>query len=98
MKFGDAITARVEVLEVQRERNRVRLRTGCVNQRGEEVLTGEALVMPARARVEYERPAPAFGLASLWLLQPWAWAIQATAAWSMLSLATLPGLLPRRTE
>src|SRR6266511_74295 len=43
--FGDVITARVEVVEVLRERNRVRLKTVCSNQRGEEVLTGEALVM-----------------------------------------------------
>jgi len=95
VKFGDVITARVEVLEVRSERNRVRLRTVCVNQRGEEVLSGEALVMPARAPVVYERPAPAFGAAALWLLQPWAWAAQATAACAMLSLAALPALLPR---
>ena len=42
VKAGDSITARVEVLEVHRERNRIRLRTVCINQRGEDVLTGEA--------------------------------------------------------
>ncbi len=42
--FGDVITARVEVLEVLRARNRIRLKTVCSNQRGEEVLTGEAHV------------------------------------------------------
>ena len=97
VKLGDAVTARVEVLEVRRERNRVQLRTTCVNQRGDEVLTGEALVMPPRARVVYEPPAAAFGPASLWLL-PWAWATQAAAAWTLLGLAAVPALLPYRAS
>ena len=42
VKAGDTITARVEVVEVIRERNRIRLQTTCTNQRGEEVLAGEA--------------------------------------------------------
>ena len=57
VKLGDAIRARVQVIETSRERNRVRLRTVCRNQRGEEVLTGEALVMPSRTPVVYRRPA-----------------------------------------
>lgn len=48
VQVGDVITARVEVLELLPERNRVRLRTTCHNQREEEVLTGEAWVLPAR--------------------------------------------------
>src|SRR5262244_3616040 len=56
--FGDTITARVLVLEANREKNRMRLRTVCTNQRGEEVLTGEAFVMPSRTRVEYSEPRP----------------------------------------
>ena len=64
--IGDAITARVAVAEVVRERNRVRLVTGCVNQRDETVLEGEAWVMPSRAHVEYaEAPAGRAALASL---------------------------------
>ena len=51
--LGDAITARVEVSEVIRERNRLCLRTICVNQEGAVVLEGEAWVMPPKARVEY---------------------------------------------
>ena len=39
--FGDVITARVEVLETNREKNRMRLRTVCINQRGEEVLSAK---------------------------------------------------------
>ena len=60
VKVGDRITARVEIVEVIRERNRLRLQTVCVNQDGEEVLSGEAWVMPSRTRVVYEgRPAAA---------------------------------------
>jgi len=51
VKAGDTITARVEVLEVLRDRNRLRLQTTCTNQRGEEVLAGEAWVMPSRTPV-----------------------------------------------
>jgi acyl dehydratase len=57
VKLGDTITARVTVVEVLRERNRIRLATVCLNQRGEEVLTGEAWVMPSRESVVYETTA-----------------------------------------
>lgn len=50
---GDSITARVQVAEILRERNRVRLKTTCRNQRGEEILTGEAWVLPSKAPVSY---------------------------------------------
>lgn len=42
---GDTVTATVEVLEVIPEKRRVRLRTVCVNDRGETVVEGEARVM-----------------------------------------------------
>jgi 3-hydroxybutyryl-CoA dehydratase len=57
VKLGDTITARVTVVEVLREKNRIRLATVCLNQRGEEVLTGEAWVMPSRESVVYETTA-----------------------------------------
>ena len=44
--IGDEITLRLTVLELLEEKNRVSLETVCINQRGETVLTGEALVMP----------------------------------------------------
>jgi acyl dehydratase len=92
VKFGDCISARVEVLDVNREKNRMRLRTVCTNQRGEDVLTGEALVMPSRTRVVYEpRPAP-MGVLALWTLGPWAWAAQAATVWMTLGLSALPGV------
>lgn len=90
--FGDVITARVEVLEVLRERNRIRLKTVCENQRGEEVLTGEALVMPSKTTVEYARPQAGTGLLSLWTLGPWAWAAQGTAVLGMMGLSAISAL------
>jgi acyl dehydratase len=94
VKAGDTITARVEVIEVIRERNRIRLSTVCTNQRGEEVLSGEAWVLPSRTAVAYERPLRAASLASL-AVQPWAWAAQAAAMWTSLGLALCP-LRPAR--
>jgi 3-hydroxybutyryl-CoA dehydratase len=91
--FDDVVTARVEVIEVLRERNRLRLKTVCTNQRGEEVLTGEALVMPSRVRVAYEARAPQpAGAFALWALGPWAWAAQGTAILGMLGLSTLSAM------
>jgi 3-hydroxybutyryl-CoA dehydratase len=48
VRIGDTITARVEVLEIDREKGRARLLTTCDNQEGKRVLTGEALVSPRR--------------------------------------------------
>ena len=90
--FDDVITARVEVLEVLRERNRMRLKTVCSNQRGEEVLTGEALVMPSKTAVAYVRPQAGAGLVSLWTLGPWAWAAQGTALVGMLGLSAFSAM------
>jgi 3-hydroxybutyryl-CoA dehydratase len=51
--LGDAITARAEVIEVDAEKSVLTLKTECLNQRGELVLTGVARIwMPAH-------PAPA---------------------------------------
>ena len=55
VKLGDTITARVEVVETVRERNRVRLRTECANRADEVVLVGEAWVMPPVAAVQRSR-------------------------------------------
>ncbi len=97
VKFNDAITARVEVIETSRERNRVRLRTVCTNQRGEEVLIGEALVMPSKTRVDYEETSrQAVGAFALWMLAPWAWAAQGAAVASMLGVTALGLASPAR--
>ncbi|MGV8059756.1 MAG: MaoC family dehydratase [Smithellaceae bacterium] len=47
--IGDTITGRVEVLELITEKNRVRLKTSCINQDGVVVLDGEALVSAPKA-------------------------------------------------
>ena len=48
MRIGDTITARVEVIEKNTEKNRVRLRTTCVNQDGTKVTDGEAVISPPK--------------------------------------------------
>lgn len=47
--MGDTITARVEVAEMIVEKNRIKLKTTCVNQDDTTVLDGEALVSPPKA-------------------------------------------------
>lgn len=97
VKFGDTITARAEVSEVIAERNRIRLRTVCTNQRGEEVLSGEAWVMPSKVHVLYEQLDDRVPAASVpaWPISPWAWATQAMALWSLASLSLITGALRR---
>lgn len=49
VRIGDTITARVEVIEIMDGKNRVRLKTVCMNQEGTQVLDGEAVVSPPKA-------------------------------------------------
>ena len=49
VRMGDTITGRAEVVEIIKEKNRLRLRTTCRNQDGTLVLDGEALVSPPKA-------------------------------------------------
>jgi 3-hydroxybutyryl-CoA dehydratase len=49
VRIGDTVTARAEVIEINTEKNRVRLKTTCVNQAGTLALDGEALVSPRKA-------------------------------------------------
>lgn len=48
VRIGDTVTARAEVVEVMKEKNRVRLKTTCTNQNGKTVVDGEALVSPPK--------------------------------------------------
>jgi 3-hydroxybutyryl-CoA dehydratase len=48
MRIGDTITARVEVVEKNPEKNSVKLRTTCVNQDGTKVTEGEAVISPPK--------------------------------------------------
>ena len=49
VKFGDTVTAVVEVIEINADKKRVRLKTYCVNQENTTVVDGEATVSPPRA-------------------------------------------------
>lgn len=94
VKSGDSISARVEVIEVNREKNRIRLRTVCTNQRAEDVLTGEAVVMPSRTRIDYARSTAPMGALTLWTLQPLAWMAQGATIMGMLGLSALSAAAP----
>ena len=87
--FGDRITARAEVIERLVERNRVRLQTVCVNQRGQWVLSGEALLLPPKTMVSY--PTRRVGSAGVthWALQPALWTAQTAGAWARMSASLL---------
>ncbi len=83
VKVGDTITARVEVIELLGERNRVRLKTTCVNQRSEEVLSGEAWVLPPKTPVSDTQEKTGIGALTVWTLQPWAWGARALLLWAL---------------
>ncbi|SMD10533.1 3-hydroxybutyryl-CoA dehydratase [Desulfocicer vacuolatum DSM 3385] len=46
---GDTITARVEIQGINTEKNKVSLRTSCVNQGGTIVVDGKAVIHPPQA-------------------------------------------------
>jgi 3-hydroxybutyryl-CoA dehydratase len=46
VRIGDTITARVEVMEINSEKNRVKFKTTCTNQNGKVVVDGVAWGMP----------------------------------------------------
>jgi 3-hydroxybutyryl-CoA dehydratase len=48
VRIGDTITARIEIVDIVDEKNRVRLKTTCFNQEGTPVLEGEAVVSPPK--------------------------------------------------
>jgi len=48
VRIGDIITAKVEVFELIPEKNRVKFKTTCTNQKGEVVVDGIAWAMPPR--------------------------------------------------
>ncbi len=49
-RMGDTITASVEVMEVYPEKNRIALRTTCVNQDGELIVDGQAQISPPKKK------------------------------------------------
>ena len=85
--FGDRITARVEVVERLEDRNRVKLKTVCVNGDREEVLVGEAVLSPPKQAVAYVRRETGPARVAHWTLQPTLWAAHAAGAWARLGTA-----------
>ena len=79
---------------MSREKNRIRLRTVCTNQRAEDVLSGEAVVMPSRTPIDYARPAEAVAPLALWTLQPLAWMAQGASIMGVLALSALSAATP----
>lgn len=49
VRISDTITARAEITEIIPEKNRVKLKTTCVNQEGTLIIEGEAIVSPPKA-------------------------------------------------
>ena len=47
-RIGDTITARVEVTQMQSEKNRITLRTTCTNQENMLIMDGEATISPPK--------------------------------------------------
>jgi acyl dehydratase len=85
--IGDTLTARVEVSEIVPERNRVCLRTSCVNGQGDTVLEGEAWVLPPRVRVEYDEDAARARAIGALAWAPAGFAAQLAAWWVASGLA-----------
>ncbi len=48
VRIGDTITAKVEIIDINAGKNRIRLKTTCVIQDGTLVVDGEALVSPPK--------------------------------------------------
>jgi 3-hydroxybutyryl-CoA dehydratase len=48
VRIGDTITAKAEIIDINKDKNRVRLKTTCINQAGKTVLDGEAMVSPPK--------------------------------------------------
>lgn len=48
VKIGDTITAKTEVIEIEQEKNIIKLKTTCTNQSGKIVIDGVATVKPPK--------------------------------------------------
>jgi 3-hydroxybutyryl-CoA dehydratase len=46
--IGDTVTAQVEILSIDLDTNRVKLKTTCINQNGDIVVDGQAIVSPPK--------------------------------------------------
>jgi len=48
VRIGDTVTAKVEVVEIIEAKNRVKLRTYCINQNGTLLVDGKATLLPPK--------------------------------------------------
>lgn len=48
VRVNDRITAEVEVIDINLEKNRLTLKTRCYNEEGVDVIVGEAVVLPPK--------------------------------------------------
>ena len=48
--IGDTITAQVKIAKIETERNRVYIKTECINQYGVKVIDGMAIVSPPKSK------------------------------------------------
>ena len=48
--IGDTITARVEIKEIQIEKNKITLQTTCINQDETMIIDGQAVIHPPKAK------------------------------------------------
>ena len=94
--FGDVITARVEVVERIVERNRVRLKTTCVNQDGDQVMEGEALLSPPKTAVAYTERKTGTAALTHWSVQPAEWTAKAASNWARLGTSMLEVWQPKK--
>lgn len=95
VRTGDTITARAEIIELVRDRNRAHIKTVCTNQLGEEVVAGDAWVMPSRRPIFYEdRPVGPAAIGAL-AMRSWLAAAEAGATCGLLGLQLLAGLTRR---
>ncbi|MDM8515360.1 MaoC family dehydratase [Desulfobacterales bacterium HSG16] len=49
VRIGDTVTAKVEIIALDTEKNRAKLKTTCENQEGTQILDGEAMISPPKA-------------------------------------------------
>ena len=53
--IGDTVSIKVEVASIDEKRNRVKKNRTATNQHGQEVVIGEAIVMPPKKENEHEQ-------------------------------------------
>ena len=58
LRIGDTVIAQAEVIEIIAEKNRIKLKTTCVNQEGTLLVEGLATVSPPKGKQNKKRIVP----------------------------------------